>query len=79
MLYGKTYYTYITIITCSLIFGTNGCYQRTSEQLSSGLGIAVPMVIIRVFHMTNISHICCIHFEYSTPYFLIEGCAYTIM
>ena len=44
-----------------------------------GLGIAVPVLIIKVFHMIKISYPCCFHIEdYATSLFTV-GSAYTIM
>ena len=47
--------------------------------LSAGIGISVPVLILRVFHMKNIAHTCGLHLEGSSPSLLMDGSAYTIM
>ena len=46
---------------------------------SAGIGIAVPVTIVRVLHMTKISNPCCLNVAYSSPELLMVGCAYTIL
>ena len=56
-----------------------GVINMLLETLSVGLGIAVPVIIIRVFHMTKIAHQLCLHLEYSTPDLVMVVIASTII
>ena len=48
------------------------------KTFSAGLGIAIPVIIFWVLHMTKISHLCWIYLADSTPAFLIISSAYNI-
>ena len=56
-----------------------GVINMLLKILSSGIGIAVPVLIIRVLHIKNRGYPCYLHLEDSARAFLMEGCASTIM
>ena len=45
----------------------------TQKKLSARLGIAVPVIIFWVFHITKRAHICCSHLVYYAPALLTVG------
>ena len=56
-----------------------GVINMLLKTVSAGLSIAVPVLIIQVFHMTKRAHTCCLRLLYSAPAFLIIVISYTIM
>ena len=49
------------------------------KTLYDGLGIAVPVLFIWVFHMTKRAHSCCLHLADFTPSLIMVGSASTIL
>ena len=56
-----------------------GVINMLLETLSTGLGIAVPVLIIWVLHMKKRAHLCCIHLVDYAPDLIMVGSASTIM
>ena len=56
-----------------------GVINMLLKILAYRLDIAVPVIIIRVFNITNREHPCCLHLAYSTPALLMEGSYSTVL
>ena len=56
-----------------------GVIHMLLKRFSTGIGIVFPVLIFRVFGMTNRAPICCIHLIYSVPALLMVGIEYTIL
>ena len=50
-----------------------GVIYMIMKKIYVGLGIAVPVIVVWFFHMTNRAHPCCIHLEDYIPTFRIVG------
>lgn len=56
----------------SLIFSPNECHHNAAEKFSDRLVIAVPVLIIRFFHISNRSHPCCIYLaDYASAFLMV--------
>ena len=61
------------------MFGPNVCHLHAAGKFFFEIGIAVPVLIFRLFRMKKISHPCFIHFSYYSPGFFVVGISYTIL